>query len=330
MKLVLIGTSHKRAPLAMREKFSFSGEKLGQYYARLKSYPDVREAFILSTCNRVEIYGVGQDAVVVADQLKKFLREVHGMNSASWEEHFYNKTNKDALEHLLRVASGLDSMVIGEPEIIGQIRKAYDQACMAGVIGSYLHKALQDCLQVGKKVRSSTGISRGVTSVSGVVVELLKKQSNLKDKKVLVIGAGKIGAMTVVKLADLLIGEIIVMNRDMTRMADFEHITNMRPAEFCALKDEILIADIVIAATASMKYLLDRDLIKEAFLTRKNDLLLVDLGVPRNIDETTRQITGVTLYNIDDLAPIVDETMRYRTQEAEKAEEIIQGKLAFM
>ncbi|MBF0484862.1 MAG: glutamyl-tRNA reductase [Candidatus Omnitrophica bacterium] len=330
MQLVLIGTSHKKAPLAMREKFSFCGEKLEQYYAQFKAYPEVSEVFLLSTCNRVELYAVGPDPLIVAERLKAFLNEVHGIHSAAWDEHFYTRIDKEALAHLLRVASGLDSMVIGESEIIGQIRKAYDLACAAGAIGTYLHKAIQDCLQIGKKVRSLTGISRGVTSLSGVVVELVKKQSGLKDKKVLVIGAGKIGAMTVVKLADLPIGEIIVINRDMARAAELENISNVRVADIQTLQNEILYADIVIAATAAAEYLLDRALIEQLFLTRKNNLLLVDLGVPRNIEETTRNIPGVCLYNIDDLAPIVDETIRNRTLEAEKAEEIIQSKLALM
>ncbi|MBF0486444.1 MAG: glutamyl-tRNA reductase, partial [Candidatus Omnitrophica bacterium] len=231
---------------------------------------------------------------------------------------------------LFRVASGLDSMVIGEPQIMGQIRKAYDEACANGAIGPCLHRAIQDSLQVGKKVRSITGISRGVTSISGVVVELVKKEPGLATKKVLVIGAGKMGALTVEKLADLPIGGITVINRDTTRAAELQKLCNVRVSDIHKLGEEVRAADIVIAATASTQYLLDRAMVEQALGHGRKELVLVDLGVPRNIDETARVLDGVRLFNIDDLTPIVKETLRNRAIEAEKAEAIIESKLEMM
>lgn len=328
MSIVVIGISHKTAPLEVREKFSLSAAGRPMQYNALKSYPEISEAFILSTCNRVELYGVGRDALHAAGSLKQFLRDEHEMQIGFAESYFYVKEDDEALAHLLRVAGGLDSMVIGEQQIVGQIKKAYEEARAAGFIGSRLHKAIQDALRVGKKVRSLTGISRGVTSIPGAVVELIKKEDGLEDKKALVIGAGKVGCMTVAKLADLPLREITVTNRDMTRAEELKKKRNVRVADIRALSGEIASSDIVIAATAAPGYLLDRDVVGAALKARRTKLLLVDLGVPRNIDEAVRNMKKAELYNIDDLAPIIEETIRNRRLEAEKAEEIIQSEMA--
>lgn len=330
MNLVIIGINHKKAPLEVREKFSFSLESLKEQYLCLKGCAEVDEAFILSTCNRVELYGVGPDPSALAFRLQEFLCRTHGMPPQYFENYFYRKSGLDAFAHLFNVAAGLDSMVIGEPQIMGQIRKAYDAAASAGTVGPYLHKALQDALRIGKKVRSLTSISRGVTSVSGVAVELVKQEPDLKDKNVLVIGAGKVGVMTVEKLAVLPVRQITVTNRGMARAQELNKNRSVRVIPIRRLKQELANADIVIAATAAPGYILDRGLIKEALKTGKNKLLLIDLGVPRNIDEKARTLENVRLYNIDDLAPVIQETIRNRTLEAEKARGMILTELELM
>lgn len=308
----------------MRERFSFSTDSLAGHYQALKCRPQLQETFILSTCNRVELYAVGEDAQAAGLALKEFLCRIYKIQPEFLEANFYCKIDNAALAHLFRVASGLDSMIIGEAQILGQIKKAYSQACAAGAIGPKLHKALQDALRVSKKVRHSTAISRGVTSISGVVVELIKKETGLEQKKALVIGAGKVGAMTVAKLADLKLREITVINRDRLAAEELKKRENVRVADIRMLPHEVFTADIVIAATAA-PHIINREMIEALLSAGRKELLLIDLGVPRNIEEAVRQIKGVRLYNIDDLSSVINQTIRNRQFEAEKAERIIQG-----
>lgn len=327
MNLIVLGINHKKAPLEIREKFSFREDALAHHYRDLTKGPDIDEVFILSTCNRVEIYCVGVEMGRTSKRLKKFLYDIHGISPNFFKQYFYVKKSVNALRHLYRVASGLDSMMIGEPQILGQIKKAYESASSVGVIGPRLHQVIQDSLRVGKKVRSSTGISRGVTSISGVVVELIKKELKGKDKKILVIGAGKIGAMTAVKLADISKHEIVVTNRDMARAGKLSRKHNLRVTEFSRLPQEISAADIVIATTTA-PHLIHRGLIESILKTRQAELIFIDLGVPRNIDDAVRAVPGVRLFNIDDLAPAIEQTIRNREIEARKAEQIIQKEMA--
>ena len=329
MKIVVIGINHKKAGLNIREKLCFNNDNLPEYYSGLKNYSEIRESFILSTCNRVELYGVGEDAKVIAERLSSFLCQVHELPLDFLKKYSYVKIDLDAIENLLRVASGLDSMVIGESQIMGQIKKAYTFACSAGAIGPYLHKAIQDALRIGKKVRSLTNISRGVTSISGVALELIKKETDLENKKVLVIGAGKIGTLTVSKLCGLDLCEVTVINRDKKAAEELKKKCNARVADISTLPQEILHADIIIAATQA-PHIINRDMIKALFHARQRRVLLIDLGVPRNIDETARDIPMVELYNIDDLAPFIEETIRNRSIEALKAKEIINKEIAML
>jgi len=327
MDIVVVGISHKKAPIEVREKVSFGKDDMARNYDILKNHPEISEAFILSTCNRVELYGTGPSADAAIRRLKGFLSGIHGLDPEYLDGFLYHRTGASALAHLLRVAGGLDSMVLGEQQIMGQIKTAYDEACAAGSIGSCLHKTIQDALRVGKKVRSLTNISRGVTSISGAVVELIKKEAGLEEKRALVIGAGKIGALTVSKMADLSMKEVVVTNRDMSRLEALLTRENIRAADIRTLFEEISAADIVIAATAAPGNLLHRGMVESALKAGDKGLLLIDMGVPRNIDDNVRDIPGVRLYNIDDLAPVIDETIRARSLEAVKAEDIIQEEL---
>lgn len=327
MSIVVVGINHTKAGLGVRERFSLNPDALVGQYLELTCRPQLEEVFILSTCNRVEFYAVGSDAEQVAGELKDFLCASHALQPAFLERYFYCRRDAAAITHLYRVASGLDSMIIGEAQIIGQIKKAYERAVAAGAVGPQLHKTLQDALRVSKKVRHSTAISRGVTSISGVVVELIKQEPGIEQKKVLVIGAGKVGAMTVAKLADITLREITVINRDKAAAEALRRKPNVRVADIRMLPHEVFSADIVIAATAA-PHLINREMIEALLSTRQAELLLVDLGVPRNIEETVRSLSGARLYNIDDLSSVIDQTIRARSYEAAKAEEIIAHEVA--
>ncbi|MBF0531968.1 MAG: glutamyl-tRNA reductase [Candidatus Omnitrophica bacterium] len=322
MTLVVLGINHKTAPLDIRERYSFPDNALEGYYRGLLAGGPIREAMILSTCNRVEIYGVGEDAVQVVDRLVEFLNDIQLIAPEFLRQYFYRKTGEAALGHFFRVASGLDSMLIGEPQILGQIKRAYEKALAAGAVGSGLHAVIQDGLRIGKKVRNHTGITRGVTSLSGVVIDLIKREPGLNQKKILVIGAGKIGATTVGKLAEMAVQEIVLTNRDIARAAQLARQPNWRVAEFVDLPREVAAADIVVAATTA-PHLINRSMLEYICQGRQKELLLIDLGVPRNIDAAARAMSGVRLYNIDDLAPVIEQTIRDRAVEARKAQAIV-------
>lgn len=324
MNIVTIGLSHKTAPLRIREKIDFSDVNAENSYILLKAYPDIKEAFILSTCNRVELYGVGYDEKKVKEALKDFLYKSHEIMNHDLEEYLYEKTGPEAIRHLARVAAGLDSMIIGESQILGQIKRSYERANEAGFIGMRLHRLLQDAIRIGKKVRTLTDISKGVTSLPGAAIELIKKQKHIAGEKVLVIGAGKIGRMTVSRLSSCGIKEVVVINRENTKLEDIKKTHNVRAENFDALRRELSRADIVITATSAVKYIITHDMVRDIF-KKKSEILLIDLGVPRNIEDSVKDIKGVRLYNVDDLGCIIDDTILTRELEAGKAEALISG-----
>lgn len=323
MNITLVGLSHKTAPLGVREKISFSDNSLEGSYRLLKVYPEISESFILSTCNRVELYGVGHHDHKIAGVLKDFLCKAHGMRCGVLDKYLYIRNGLDAEKHLLRVAAGLDSMVIGENQILGQIKRAYSRAEDYGSIGSDIHSLLQGALCVGKKVRSLTEISRGVTSLPGAALELIKRERDLTSERALIIGAGKIGAMALSRLVSCGIKEVVVANRDRSKAEALKKWTNVTARGLDAFSDELVKADIVIAATAAIEYLITKDMVEKALGKRGRSMLLVDMGVPRNIEESAGRCKGARLYNVDDLGLLIKETMRNRACEAEKAEEIV-------
>lgn len=327
MGIALIGINHKTAPIHVREKVSFSPDSIEGAYALLKTYKNIDEAFILSTCNRVEIYGIGDDVKAAELELRDFLYRSNDVASAHFKPYLYAKHSSEAVEHLLKVASGLDSLVIGEGQILGQIKWAYDKAADCGSAGPCLHKLLQVALRTGKKVRSETEISRGVTSIPGAALELIKKEDNICQKKVLIIGAGKVGRITVSRLASSGIKDTVVINRDLSRAEIMKQNPNVRVESFQALKREICSADIVIAATASEKYIITRDIALEALSKKQEGILFIDMGVPRNIEESIGGIGGARLYNVDDLGGQIDETLSVRRSEVTKAQKIIKAQI---
>jgi len=327
MCLVATGISHKTASLSIRERFSFSDSNIENSYNMLKGYPCIQESCILSTCNRVELYGVGESEQDTERALKDFLYRSHEILPQTLEKHLYSLSGHKAVSHLMKVAAGLDSMVIGETEILGQIKKAYGEAADAGFAGPYLHKTLQEALRIGKKIHSETAISRGVTSVPGAALELVKRESDLGNKSILVIGAGKMGRLTVAKLINLDLKEVVLINRDLSKAEGVKKSHKIRVSSYERLKEELLTADIVITATASTVYLIKQEDAEEAFKDREKGLLCIDLGVPRNIKESVKAVDGVRLYNVDDLGPIIEGTMQSRLSETTKAEEIIREQL---
>lgn len=328
MKLVLLGVSHKTAPLEIREGMSFSESSLRKAYGMLCAQDAIDEAYILSTCNRVELYAVGGCREKTERALREFLDRVHVRVTMNLESHLYRKTGRDAAMHLCQVAAGLDSMVPGENQIMGQIKRAYELASQFGAVGPKIHQLLQDALRLGKKVRTETAIARGVTSLPGAVLEMMKRKCEIRGKSVLVIGAGKIGALTVEKLARMEVREVVVVNRDKAKAECLKTKDKVRVGNYECLSEALAGADIVIAATTAETYVITREEVERIVRETAKEMLFFDLGVPRNIEESVKDVAGVRLFNVDHLGLVIENAVRSRSEEIEKAQKIIRESFA--
>jgi glutamyl-tRNA reductase len=328
MPFLVIGLSHRSSPVTVRERFAFAEAAIPQALEKLRRDAGAAEAVILSTCNRVEIYAV-MDSVEreAAAALRQFLTDYH-----QWPEPLneaaYCHADGRALEHLFQVACGLDSMVLGETEILGQLKKAYDTALRHKHTGGRLNKIFQKAFNVAKQIRTETNIQRGSVSVGSVAVELAEKIfSSLRDHPVMVIGAGETSEKTARALLSRGAHSILVSNRSHERAVALA-------AELggCAIRFEDWAAefpgiDIVISSTAAPHYILDRAKLAGLMKARKNrPLLLIDIAVPRDIDPEIKFLENVYLYNIDDLQEIADDYLRQRQDEIARCEAVIRDK----
>ncbi|MDD5217934.1 MAG: glutamyl-tRNA reductase, partial [Candidatus Omnitrophica bacterium] len=292
-------------------------------YRALCASEAVAQAMILSTCNRVELYAAGESQKTLELALRDFLKRTHAHAGIDYQGHLYRMSGYQAAMHLFHVAAGLDSMIPGENQILGQIKRAYDLAVRFGAVGPHFHQLMQDALRIGKRVRSETQITRGVTSMAGAVLEMIKKVPDLKGKRVLVIGAGKIGAMTVEKLAKTDVREVVVVNRGKAKTECLEQLDKVRVKNYEDLTKALGRADIVVAATASTKYVISHAQVQKIMHDARQEMHFFDLGVPRNIEESVGQMAGVQLYNVDHMGSFIDDVIRSRSTEIKKAQAII-------
>ena len=328
MPFLVIGLSHRSSPVAVRERFAFPDAAIPQALEKLRREAGAAEAVILSTCNRVEIYAVMEPPEgEAAALLRQFLTDYHQWPEPLRDE-IYCHTGCRGLEHLFQVACGLDSMVLGETEILGQLKKAYDTALRHRQTGARLNKIFQKAFNVAKQIRTETNIQRGSVSVGSVAVELAEKIfSSLRDHPVMVIGAGETSEKTARALLSRGAHSILVSNRSHERAVALA-------AELggCAIRFEDWAAefpgiDIVISSTAAPHYILDRAKLAGLMKARKNrPLLLIDIAVPRDIDPEIKFLENVYLYNIDDLQEIADDYLRQRQDEIARCEAVIRDK----
>ena len=330
MHVVLVGLNHRSAPIELRERFAFRAEQLPAVYARLRDELGLHEAAILSTCNRVEIYAGVQELDGTMARLQRFLSDHGGTDLAAITGHFYSETEPGSIQHLFRVASGLDSMVLGEAEILYQVKRAYEQAKLYGATGKVFHAMFQRALNTAKAVRAQTGIGRGGTSIGTVSVELAQKIfGNLSGTMVLLIGAGKIGELTLKRLATRGVGQVCVMNRSLERAVGVAAAYGARPLSFDELPQQLLEADIVITSTSATSYLLNcRDVAQAMRDRHKRPLCIVDLGVPRNVEPDLGRLENVYLFDVDDLQGLVDHHHIERQQAMQEAQAIIDHKVS--
>jgi len=330
MNIVLVGLSHKTAPLAMRERLAFGESQLAEALARLVDQEILEEALIVSTCNRVELIAstpAGADRGM--EQLANFLSDFHQLPLNSLNGHLYRHSDTKAIRHLFRVASSLDSLVVGESQILGQVKEAYQHAINAGTIGRVLSQLMHRTLSVAKRVRTETGVAQNPVSVSSVSVELARKIfGDLSDKTVLLVGAGEMGELAARSLIEAGTSKLIVTNRTAERAEEIANKYSGGAVNFEAFYDVLPSADIVICSTGAPDYVIRPAETKRALKSRKKGpVLFVDISVPRNIDPALAALENAFLFDVDDLDSIVKSNIREREQEARQAESIIDAEV---
>ncbi len=323
MPLLAIGINHRTAPVAIREQVAFDPERMPESLRNLTSSAGVHEAVILSTCNRTEIY-----CTVDADYqggVIRWLGDHHALDHQQLLKHMYSHPDDAAVRHLLRVASGLDSMVLGEPQILGQVKTAYQDAVRAGAIGNLLDRLFQHSFTVAKQVRTDTQIGASPVSVAFAAVSLARQIfGETSNRTVLLIGAGETNELVARHLTQLGIEHLVVANRTLERAHQLAGRLQGLAITLEEIPAHLAMADIVVASTASPHPLLGRDTVSQALRRRKRrPMLIVDLAVPRDVDPAVADLEDVYLYSIDDLQQIISENMRSRQDAAAQAEEII-------
>jgi glutamyl-tRNA reductase len=330
MNIFVAGLSYKTAPVEFREKLAVHASRLSCYGCRLKLIGDLSEVVLISTCNRVEIYGVAHEATGDVQRLFQQL----SAGAIDFSPYLYVKKGAEALRHLFSVAGGLDSMVIGETEITGQVKQAYQAAQAAKLTGRILNRVFQTALQTAKEIRTQTGIGRGATSVGSVAVELAERifDRDLSGKTVMIIGAGKMGEACVRHLSKKGARSVLVSNRSFDRAQALASEFGGRAIRFDDCLAAMTEADIVVSSTGCPRTILNRaDIVKVMPPRRNRPLVLIDIAVPRDIAADVQQLDNVYLYDVDDLEVIVRENMKCREQElarchliiAEHAEEVM-------
>jgi glutamyl-tRNA reductase len=329
MNVIVIGLSHHSSPVELRERFAFADAKIPDALKSLRDSGIAGEAVILSTCNRVEIYAATPlEPAKAFSELKQFLKTVHTFENPLGEE-IYTLTEPQSLHHLFKVACGLDSMVLGETEILGQLKTAYELARQHQHTGARLNKAFQRAFNVAKHIRTETSIQRGSVSVASVAVELAEKIfSSLNEREVLVIGAGEMSEKTARALLSRGAKSIIVASRSHERAQVLAKEFGGRAVQFNDWAAEFEKIDIAISSTSAPHHILDRAKLEPLMKARKNrPLLLIDIAVPRDIAPEVNFLENVYLYNIDDLQSIADDYLKQRKEEIVRCEQIIAEKV---
>lgn len=326
MPLIVVGISHKTAPVELREKLAFSSEGLEKVLEGFRDRSPLSEMTLLSTCNRTEIYGHSKQNA--RDWCVEFLHERFGRNDLG--NFLYVKEERDMVNHLFKVSAGLDSLVFGENEILKQVKDSYHLCKDRGFTGKMFNVLFQRALYIGKLVRTHTGIGTGALSVGSVAVSLSEKIfGELSQSTVLIFGAGKMAEVSARYLLSKKVRRLLVANRSLDHARALAEKFNAVPLSLEEGLARIVSADIVITSMASQRPILSRELISETMARRQNkSLFLVDIAVPRNVDPQVHQIDNVYLYNIDDLEAIAGENLKNRSKEIEKASLIVDQKSA--
>ncbi len=327
--LVLLGASHHTAPLAVRERLALNGDRSAVLAERLRSTPGVREFALLNTCNRIELYGVANGAHAV-DAVRRTLSEVTGCAPAELDGVVVQRENHEAIAHLFEVASGLDSQIVGEVEILGQVKDAYDRALERKWTGPVLNRVFQKTFQAAKHIRTHTAIGAGQISIATVAVDLAGKIfGELDPVKVLVVGAGEIGLKTAQAFQSRGAKSITVANRTLSKAEEIAAAAGGWAASMAELPEILAQSDIVASSTSAPHAVITRELAAHAMKRRAGrPLFLIDLALPRDIEPECAGIPNVYLYNLDDLAQIAESNLAQRQAEVAKCRAILAERTA--
>ena len=330
MELIVLGLNHKTAPIELRECLAFPEGELEKALSKAQSYPSLKENMILSTCNRVEVYAAVRETERALLDLKTFLSQYHQLPLKEFESALYSHTGEGAVRHIFRVASSLDSMVVGEPQILGQLKDAYELAAGCKTSGLILHRLLHSAFHVAKRVRTETKIGNSSVSVSSVAVDLAGKIfETLEEKTVLLIGAGEMAELAAQHLVSGGIKKVLVTNRTYERAVSLAEKFQGEAVSFEAIDRGLKRADIVISATDSSHFILGYEQVARVMKERKQKpIFFIDIADPRDIEPRVDDLENVYLYNIDHLQKVASDNIQDREKEAQKAEGIVQDELA--
>lgn len=328
MHLSIVGLNHKTATVEIREKVAFTSEQIQRSLTRLQSNPCVSESLIISTCNRTEVYCAFNEGCFDNNVLKQFVADQNGLCCDDLNPYLYELSNRDAVQHLFRVVSGLDSMVIGENQITAQAKQAYRYAVTVKSAGNILNKLFHIAFRVSKKVRTQTGIGTGSLSVSQVACDLAEKIfKRLSERTVLLIGAGENGELAAKHLSQRGVGRLFITNRTFEKAEALAEKMNAQAIPFDELERGLAMADIVVASTGAPEPVLTKSHVAPVLAKRRVPLFMIDLAIPRDIDPEVDTLDNVFLYDMDALQNIVKKSLGRRSEAVHKAKQIIAGEV---
>ena len=328
--IVVVGLSHRSAPLSVRERLALSSAEIPVFLRELRQHPEVGEALLISTCNRVELVVSARElAKGDLSALVKIARSALAHRAPNADRHLYHYQGGEAVRHLFRVAASLDSLVVGEPQILGQVKAAFDTACQAKTVGAVLHRVVSRALRAAKRARSQTAIGAGQVSVSSVALDLAEQIfGSLDGRTVVLLGSGEMGE-TVARLLHQSGAKVLVVGRNADRIAALALRFDAQGLSMAELEAALTKADVVVTSTSAPHYVVDHALVSRVRKQRRGrSLFFIDVAVPRDVDPAVGELDGVFLYNVDDLAHVVSESVADRQREAEEAERIVLSEAA--
>ena len=325
LDIVLLGLNHKTAPIELRELLSFSKEEAVAVLEGLQKCPDINEVMLISTCNRVEVLLTTSNTINAVNSVKTYISEFKKIPISKFEDALYKHDGEDAVRHIFRVASSLDSMMVGEPQILGQIKDAYLTTILKKTSGVILNRLLHKTFFVAKRVRSETGIGDHAVSISYAAIELARKIfGDLEGKKVLLVGAGEMAELAVEHLIRNKVGEIFVANRTFERGVELSNRFKGKAIRIEEIPDCLKVVDIIISSTGSPNFVIVRDQVKGVMRSRRNrPIFFIDIAVPRDIDPDINRLNNSYVYDIDDLKGVIEENIKDRNKESIKGERIV-------
>ncbi len=325
MQISITGLNHKSAPVEVRELLAFDAGSIPVALQALKSRPGFVEGMILSTCNRVEVTLASEEGASGDSMVDGFLAETRNVEPVRFQPYLYRYSGGDAIRHLFRVACSLDSMVVGEPQILGQLKSAYAVAREHGAVSGFLETLLGRAFNVAKRVRTETEIGSSAVSVSFAAVELAREIfGSLKDRSILLIGAGKMSEASARHLSRNGVTRIFVANRTLARAEEMARMFQGSIVDYSRLQEALPEMDIVLTSSAAPEFVLTREQVKRAVEARRNrPVFLIDIGVPRNVEPSVNELANVFLYDIDDLREVVGRNVSNRAEIATEAERIV-------